>query len=183
MIDVIIPIWKPVNCTSFDVVKRIRSQIKPAKVGHAGSLDPFAEGVLVLCTGNCTKKVESFMDNEKEYVAELRLGMETDTLDPTGDVVRTKGVPKLSKKIINMVIQEFIGEIKQKPPMYSAIKVDGQPLYKLARKGIKIPRKERIVSIYNIQLLHYAKNIIKLNIICGRGTYIRTLGKDIAIKF
>ena len=102
MIDAVIPVWKPVNWTSFDVVKKIRGQIKPAKVGHAGTLDPFAEGVLMLCTGKYTKKVESFMDKEKEYIAEIQLGVETDTLDPTGKIVETSNIPYLTEDIITL---------------------------------------------------------------------------------
>ena len=182
MIEVVIPIWKPVDWTSFDVVKKLRSQIKPAKVGHAGTLDPFAEGVLMLCTGKYTKLVESFMDKEKEYLAEIQLGVETDTLDPTGNIVRTADVPELSEDEINLMLKEFIGEIKQEPPMFSALKVNGQPLYKLARRGIKIPRKNRAVSIYDIQLINFTYKTIKLKAVCGRGTYIRSLAKNIAEK-
>ena len=182
MIEAVIPVWKPVDWTSFDVVKKLRSQIKPAKVGHAGTLDPFAEGVLMLCTGKYTKQVESFMDKEKEYLAEIQLGVETDTLDPTGKVVETANVPKLTEDKINLVLKEFIGEIKQEPPMFSALKVNGQPLYKLARKGIKIPRENRTVNIYDIQLINFTDRTITLQVVCGRGTYIRSLAKDIAEK-
>ena len=182
MFEAVIPVWKPVDWTSFDVVKILRSQIKPAKVGHAGTLDPFAEGVLMLCTGKCTKQVESFMDKEKEYLAEIQLGVETDTLDPTGNIVRTAVVPELSEDEINLVLKEFIGEIKQEPPMFSALKVNGQPLYKLARRGIKIPRKNRAVTIYDIQLINFTYRTITLKVECGRGTYIRSLAKNIAEK-
>ena len=182
MIEAVIPIWKPVDWTSFDVVKKLRSQIKPAKVGHAGSLDPFAEGVLMLCTGKCTKLVESFMDKEKEYLAEIQLGVKTDTLDPTGNIVGTADVPDLSEVKINIVLKEFMGEIKQEPPMFSALKVNGQPLYKLARKGIKIPRKNRTVNIYDLQLINFTDRTITIKVVCGRGTYIRSLAKDIAEK-
>ena len=182
MINAIIPIWKPVDWTSFDVVKNIRGQIKPAKVGHAGTLDPFAEGVLMLCTGEFTKKVESFMDKEKEYIADIQLGIETDTLDPTGNIVKTANIPGLSKEQIKMVLKIFIGNIKQEPPMFSALKVNGQPLYKSARRGINIPRKKRVISIHNIELIDFSKDIITIIVTCGRGTYIRSLAKDIAEK-
>ena len=182
MFEVVIPVWKPVDWTSFDVVKKLRSQIKPAKVGHAGTLDPFAEGVLMLCTGKYTKQVESFMDQEKEYLAEIQLGVETDTLDPTGKVVEMANVPKLTEDKINLVLKEFIGEIKQEPPMFSALKVNGEPLYKLARKGIKISRENRTVNIYDIQLINFTDRTITLKVVCGRGTYIRSLAKDIAEK-
>ena len=182
MINAIIPIWKPVNWTSFDVVKNIRGQIKPAKVGHAGTLDPFAEGVLMLCTGEFTKKVESFMNKEKEYIADIQLGIETDTLDPTGYIVKRANIPDLSKEQIKMVLKIFIGNIKQEPPMFSALKVNGQPLYKSARRGINIPRKKRVISIHDIELIDFSKDIVRIKVICGRGTYVRSLAKDIAVK-
>jgi len=180
LINAVIPMWKPVSWTSFDVVKNIRNQIKPAKVGHAGTLDPFAEGVLILCTGNFTKKVEYFMDKEKEYIAEIRLGEETDTLDLTGRTVKLSHLPKLTESKILKVVKQFIGDIKQEPPMFSALKVNGQPLYKSARKGINVPRKKRTVQIYDINLISFNENTIKLMVTCGRGTYIRSLAKDIA---
>ena len=182
MINAIIPIWKPVDWTSFDVVKKIRGQIKPAKVGHAGTLDPFAEGILMLCTGKYTKIVESFMDKEKEYIAEIQLGIETETLDPTGKIVKTADVPHLTEKNINDVLYKFIGEIRQEPPMFSALKVNGQPLYKYARKGINIPREKRIVNIYGITLIQFIEDSVTLKVTCGRGTYIRSLAKDIATE-
>jgi tRNA pseudouridine55 synthase len=130
MLNAIIPIWKPIDWTSFDVVKKIRGQIKPAKVGHAGTLDPFAEGVLMLCTGKFTKKVESIISKDKDYIAEIQLGIETDTLDPTGTIVKTAKIPDLFENNIKTALKIFIGEIKQEPPMFSALKVNGQPLYK-----------------------------------------------------
>ena len=180
MINAVIPMWKPVDWTSFDVVRKIRSQIKPTKVGHAGTLDPFAEGVLMLCMGNFTKKVEYFMDKEKEYIADIRLGKETDTLDLTGKTVKLSDIPKLTENKILKAVKQFVGDIKQEPPMFSALKVNGQPLYKLARKGINIPRKKRKVQIYDINLISFNENTITLMVICGRGTYIRSLAKDIA---
>ncbi|SVE56578.1 uncharacterized protein METZ01_LOCUS509432, partial [marine metagenome] len=182
MINAIIPVWKPINWTSFDVVKKIRNQIKHSKVGHAGSLDPFAEGVLMLCTGKFTKKVESFMDKEKEYIATIKFGLETDTLDVTGKIVKTSKLPILSNNIILYVLKQFVGSLKQEPPMYSALKVNGHPLYKYARNGIQIHRKLRDIIIYDIQLIDYDYETMTIKIICGRGTYIRSLAKDIAIK-
>jgi len=182
MINYVIPMWKPVDWTSFDVVKKIRSQIKPAKVGHAGSLDPFAEGVLMLCTGKKTKSIESFMDQEKEYVSEIFLGSETDTLDITGKVVTTASIPKLNQQLIQDVLSDFIGDIMQEPPMYSALKYNGKPLYKLARKEITVCRKKRGVKIYDIELLDFRVDSINIKVKCGRGTYIRSLARDIAIR-
>ena len=178
----ILNIHKPIGWTSFDVVKKIRGIVREKKVGHGGTLDPFAEGVLMLCTGEFTKKVESFMNKEKEYIADIQLGIETDTLDPTGNIVKTANIPDLSKEQIKMVLKIFIGNIKQEPPMFSAIKVNGQPLYRFARKGIIIPRKKRVISIHDIELIDFSKDVIMIKVTCGRGTYIRSLAKDIAEK-
>ena len=180
MINAIIPIWKPLDWTSFDVVKKIRNQIKPAKVGHAGTLDPFAEGVLMICTGYKTKLVESFMDQEKEYVARIQLGCQTDTLDPTGKIVKKEKIPKLDEVFIKDALSCFIGKIMQIPPMYSALKYAGLPLYKYARKGIAVELPERRINIYDIKLIDFSDNIITIIVKCGRGTYIRSLARDIA---
>ena len=182
MINYVIPMWKPVDWTSFDVVKKIRSHFKPAKVGHAGTLDPFAEGVLMLCTGEKTKSIESFMDQEKEYVAEIILGSETDTLDITGKVVKTSQIPKINKQSILDVLFNFTGDIMQEPPMYSALKYNGKPLYKLARKQITVYRKKREVKIYDIELFDFSVDSINIKVKCGRGTYIRSLARDIALN-
>ncbi len=182
MINSVIPIWKPVDWTSFDVVKKIRNQIKPFKVGHAGTLDPFSEGVLMICTGKKTKCVESFMNQPKEYVAEINLGCETDTLDLTGNIIKRAQIPDINENIIQNVLSDFIGDIMQEPPMYSALKYNGQPLYKLARRGIKIHRKKRAVKIYNITLLNFTVSSIEIKVMCGRGTYIRSLACDIALS-
>jgi len=179
-LDLIIPIWKPVDWTSFDVVKNIRNQIKPSKVGHAGSLDPFAEGVLMLCTGSKTKSIEAFMDQEKEYHAEIELGSETDTYDLTGKVVLTSHIPELNTKSINKILKYYTGQIMQEPPMYSALKYKGRPLYKLARQGITVQRRKRLINIYDIQLQEFSVNSIIITVICGRGTYIRSLAHDIS---
>ena len=120
------------------------------------------------------------MDKEKEYVAEIRLGEETDTLDLTGKIVKSSDIPELTEDKILKVVKQFIGDIQQEPPMFSALKVNGQPLYKSARKGINIPRKKRVVRIYDINLISFNENTITLMITCGRGTYIRSLAKDIA---
>ena len=182
MINYVIPMWKPVDWTSFDVVKKIRSHFKPAKVGHAGTLDPFAEGVLMLCTGEKTKSIESFMDQEKEYNAEIMLGSETDTLDITGIVVKTSQIPKINKQSILDVLFNFTGDIMQEPPMYSALKYNGKPLYKLARKEITVYRKKREVKIYSIELFDFSEDSINIKVKCGRGTYIRSLARDIALS-
>ena len=178
--DAIVNVWKPIGWTSFDVVKKIRGSVKPSKVGHAGTLDPFAEGVLVICIGRMTKKVESLMDHEKEYVATIQLGAETDTLDTEGKVIKEAKITPLSNKKIESLLSTFLGESDQIPPMYSALKVNGKRLYKLAREGKVIERKPRKITISEIELLENNKDSLKIRVKCGRGTYIRVLASDIA---
>ena len=178
--DAIVNVWKPIGWTSFDVVKKIRGFVRPSKVGHAGTLDPFAEGVLVICIGRMTKKVESLMDHEKEYVATIQLGAETDTLDTEGKVIKEAKITPLSNKKIESLLSTFLGESDQIPPMYSALKVNGKRLYKLAREGKVIERKPRKITITEIELLDNNKDSLKIRVKCGRGTYIRVLASDIA---
>ena len=180
MSNYVIPMWKPLDWTSFDVVKKIRGQIKETKVGHAGTLDPFAEGVLILCTGKKTKSIESYMDLEKEYIAEILLGSQTDTLDSTGKVIEIADIPEFSEESLKSVLSDFIGKIEQEPPMYSALKYNGQPLYKLARKGITVNLKRRVVMIYEIELQDFTIDSIHIKVTCGRGTYVRSLARDIS---
>ena len=178
--DAILNVWKPIGWTSFDVVKKIKGYVNPSKVGHAGTLDPFAEGVLIVCIGKMTKRVESLMDHKKEYIATIQLGSETDTLDIEGKVIKVAKTPSLfEKKIIN-VLNTFLGESNQIPPMYSALKVNGERLYKLARQGKVIERQPRMITISEIELLEYDKDSIKIRVQCSRGTYIRVLASDIA---
>ena len=178
--DAIVNVWKPIGWTSFDVVKKIRGSVRPSKVGHAGTLDPFAEGVLVICIGRMTKKVESLMDHEKEYVATIQLGAETDTLDTEGKVIKEAKITPLSNKKIERLLSTFLGKSDQIPPMYSALKVNGKRLYKLAREGKVIERKPRKITITEIELLDNNKDSLKIRVKCGRGTYIRVLASDIA---
>ena len=181
-LDIIVPFWKPIDWSSFDVVKKVRNQIKPNKVGHSGTLDPFAEGVLVLCIGKKTKESEKLMALKKEYIGTIQLGIETDTLDSTGLKINEKPIPTLDENNILSVLNEFIGDGFQIPPMYSALKKNGTPLYKLARKGIVIEREPRPIHIYDIELLSFTENKITFRVECGKGTYIRTLAKDISEK-
>ena len=178
--DAIVNVWKPIGWTSFDVVKKIRGSVKPSKVGHAGTLDPFAEGVLVICIGRMTKKVESLMNHEKEYVATIQLGAETDTLDTEGKVIKQANITPLSNKKIESLLNTFLGESDQIPPMYSALKIKGKRLYKLAREGKVVERKPRKITITEIELLENNKDSLKIRVKCGRGTYIRVLASDIA---
>ena len=178
--DAIVNVWKPIGWTSFDVVKKIKGFVKPSKVGHAGTLDPFAEGVLIICIGEMTKKVESLMDHEKEYVATIQLGSETDTLDNEGKVIKEEKIPPLTHEEINIILNTFLGESHQTPPMYSALKVNGKRLYKLAREGKIVERQPRKIIINEIELLESNKDSLKIRVRCGRGTYIRVLASDIA---
>ena len=180
--DSIISIWKEVDWTSNDIIKYIKPFISPLKVGHAGTLDPFAEGVLVLCIGKMTKKVNEIMDLKKEYQVEIKFGSRTDTLDPTGSIVKTRKYKLISDVKMQDILNDFVGETSQIPPMFSALKYKGQRLYNLARKGITIKRKPRKIFIENIDLLNMSKNSIKISVICGKGTYIRSLARDIAYK-
>jgi tRNA pseudouridine55 synthase len=173
---------KPAGWTSHDVVAKIRATFKFKKVGHTGTLDPQATGVLPVCFGKGTKIVSFIMETEKEYEATLRLGEETDTQDATGKVVRTSPVPAyLSEKLFG-TLSAFVGEQLQIPPMYSAIKVGGRPLYEAARQGIEVSRTPRPVTIQQIQLLGLEGRDVSFRVTCSKGTYIRTLCADIGLK-
>jgi tRNA pseudouridine55 synthase len=178
----IININKPMDWTSADVVRKIKYATRIKKVGHAGTLDPFATGVLIVLTGQNTKRQNEFMDMPKTYAAEIQLGDKTDTGDRTGTLIESAAIPDLSEAMIQAVLDEFLGEIEQVPPMYSAKKVDGQKLYKLARRGKVVERKPSIVSIYGMQLISWSQDNINIQVNCGRGTYIRVLAEDIAEK-
>ena len=174
-------IWKPVDVHSGDVVRTARKKIgEKCKVGHAGTLDPFAEGILVLCFGENTKTVPDIMAMQKEYRARIRLGVETDTLDKTGEVFKTSKIPSLNKDKILEVLSSFVGSINQSPPAFSALKLNGRCLYEYARRGIRVRKKERKVEIYSIKLLDYDSDSITVTVSCGSGTYIRSLARDIS---
>lgn len=170
---------KPLYWTSFDVVKYIRKICCLKSVGHTGSLDPIAQGLLIICVGRATKFVPVLMDKEKEYVVIIRLGVKTDTDDISGTIIEHHKFMALSDSYIKRVLQEFTGEIYQIPPMYSALKLNGSPLYKLARKGKVIDRPPRKVWIYEIKFLHYIQPLLALKVRCGKGTYIRALARDL----
>lgn len=181
MIDLVQPFWKPASWTSFDVVRKVRSTTNIRKIGHAGTLDPFAEGILVLCFGKATKRVPEIMDHEKEYLARVKLGITTDTLDPTGEITDRKPVPVFSEKTLEKVCSRFIGTIHQVPPMFSALKVNGTRLYKLARQGKSLPREPREVHISSIDLQDWTPpDQFDILVRCGKGTYIRSLAADLA---
>ena len=172
---------KPVGKSSFWVVSQIK-RITKTKVGHAGTLDPFASGVLLLCTGKATRQVQKFMDLPKEYIGEIELGITTDTDDCTGNIVEQKEVPNFSRDEIKKVCSTFTGDIYQIPPMFSAKKIKGKRLYKIARTGKVIERKPSLVHIENIDVLSFEIKNIKIKVQCSKGTYIRALARDIGEK-
>ena len=178
----ILNIHKPVGWTSFDVVKKIRSITREKKVGNGGTLDPFAEGVLIIGTGKDTKRLNGITHSDKSYTAVLSLGTGTDTLDTEGNVTDQKQIPALTVEKIESVLHSFLGKTMQMPPMFSAKKINGTRLYKLARKNIEIDRKPVEIHIRDIQFLDYCDHKIIFTVICSKGTYIRVLGKDIAEK-
>lgn len=178
----VFPVYKTRGWTSFDVVKKVRSLLRLKKVGHGGTLDPLAEGVLVVMTGDATKQADRISAGLKEYIAEIELGITTDTWDGEGKILQRKDPTGLSKKLIERTCLTFQGPIKQLPPMYSAVKIGGQRLYKLARRGQTVDRKPRWVTIHEIKIIDIDLPTIKLWVRCSRGTYIRTLAWDIGQK-
>jgi len=164
--------------TSFDVVKRLKRILNIKKVGHAGTLDPFATGLLIILLGQGTKLSSYLMSCKKRYLATMTLGVETDTLDKTGRVVSTMPVPDLDSEKLGCVIQGFLGDIEQTPPAYSAINVKGQRAYKLARQGIAVDLKKRTVTIHLIDLVSVNLPDVTFEVTCSCGTYIRSLAAD-----
>ena len=183
--DGIIVINKPIGCTSYNIVYRVKKIFKE-KVGHTGTLDPLATGVLPILIGKGTKLSNYLMEHDKEYIATLKLGKKTDTLDAEGKVIEEREVDDniFNKDKIDEVLNKFIGKIEQIPPLYSAIKVNGKKLYEYARNGQNVEVKPRQVEIYKINLLNIDKEQkeIKFKVNCSKGTYIRTLCLDIAEK-
>lgn len=180
----ILNILKPPGMTSFDVVGYLRGVIKIKKIGHTGTLDPGAVGVLPICIGSATKAIEYMTDKDKVYRAEMTLGVSTDTQDSSGQVLEQREVNVTSEEV-SRVVTQFVGKLQQIPPMYSAIKVEGKKLYELARSGITVERKPREIEVYSINII---KNIeeksegpktVILDVHCSKGTYIRTLCHDI----
>ena len=174
---------KPKGFTSFDIVAITRKLTAQKKIGHTGTLDPNATGVLPLLLGNATKAQDIIPNHDKEYTAEFKLGVTSDTLDIWGEI-KTEVKSEVSSAELELVLNDFRGEIEQIPPMYSAVSVDGQRLYALARKGIEIERKSRKITIYELELLNFDEKTQsgKLRVSCSKGTYIRTLIDDIGAK-
>lgn len=184
--DGIIIINKPKGCTSHDIVYKIKKMLNE-KVGHTGTLDPMAEGVLPILVGKGTLASKYLINHDKKYIVELQLGTKTDTADSEGKIVEQQPVNKelLTTENIEKILQSFIGKQEQIPPIYSAIKINGKKLYEYARKGQEVELKPRQIEIYNIKLLNYSaeEKQIKFEVFCGKGTYIRSLCEDIATKF
>ena len=178
---------KPLYWTSFYLVKQVRSKlqkelgIKKLKVGHAGTLDPLATGVMIICTGKKTKLIDSFQHQTKEYIATLRLGATTASFDLETEIDATFPVEHISENLVKEILQKFTGTIEQTPPVYSAVKVDGERAYDLARKGEEVELKSKTLVIDEIELLSFSQNEIKIRVVCSKGTYIRALARDIGL--
>lgn len=178
----IIVIDKPVGITSFDVIRVLRRNLKERRIGHTGTLDPLATGILVICVGKATKLAQDIEGYEKEYVADLELGFKTDTYDIEGKVLDKVDKFEISNENFRKTLETFKGDIKQIPPMYSAIKVDGKKLYELAREGVEIERKARDVSITNLEVLSFDGQKASIDCTVSKGTYIRSLIYDLGEK-
>lgn len=172
-------IYKPKDFSSFSIVKKIK-YITKEKVGHSGTLDPFADGVLVLGVGKSTKKLSSIIQYDKRYEGIIRLGIQTDSMDLTGTVVNEEKIPAITSTMLNQCANSFIGESLQRTPMFSARKIDGVRLYKLARKNISIKTNPKLVTIKNLKIEVVDDNNLKVVVECSSGTYIRVLAEDIA---
>jgi len=181
-IDGLLIVDKPEGITSLDVVREIKHRFGVKKAGHIGTLDPFATGVLPIVINEGTKLVPFLKEGPKEYEGTLQLGEETNTEDRTGQVVLKQPWEGIQPEKVEALIQTFLGKIRQTPPMFSAIKMQGRPLYRLAREGIEVERKEREIEIYNIQVEKIELPRVHFKVSCSKGTYIRTLGKDIGRK-
>lgn len=177
----IINVYKEKDFTSFDVVAKLRGILKQKKIGHTGTLDPDAVGVLPVCLGSATKLCDMLTDKKKEYIAEFVLGIETDTQDISGQVIKECPVV-CNEDEVTAAVLSFVGEYDQLPPMYSAIKVDGKRLYELARQGKEVERKTRQVTFYEIEILKMELPNVSIRVLCSKGTYIRTLCHDIGQK-
>jgi tRNA pseudouridine55 synthase len=183
----IIYVDKPLGWTSFDVVAKIRSRIsrrlkiKKIKVGHAGTLDPLATGVMIVCTGKATKRIEEFQCRTKEYIATLSLGKTTPSFDLETEVDGHYETSHISRELTESKIKQFAGTIEQVPPAFSACKVNGDRAYELARKGVEVNLKARTLVIDEIELLEYNMPEIVIRVVCSKGTYIRALARDIGV--
>lgn len=177
----ILVVYKEAGMTSRDVVNKVGKLLHTKKVGHTGTLDPMATGILVLCVGSATKIVELLTATEKEYIAEITLGVETDTLDSTGMILKKENV-SVSKEQIEKTLKSMVGEYLQEVPLYSAIHVNGKKLYEYARNKEEVELPARMVKIYSLELVQYSENTFMIKTKVSKGTYIRSLVRDIAKK-
>ena len=181
----ILYIDKPLGWTSFDAVKRVRGAltrrlgVKKIKVGHAGTLDPLATGVMILCTGRATKRIDELQAGVKEYVATLALGATTPSFDLETEIDARYPTEHISRELVEETLKKFLGKIEQVPPAFSACKIDGKRAYDLARKGRDVELKPKTLVIDDIELLEFAPTEIKIRVVCSKGTYIRALARDI----
>lgn len=180
VLDGILLLDKPTGLTSNQALQQAKRAFNAQKAGHTGSLDPLATGLLPLCFGNATKISAYLLDADKTYEAELNFGSTTTTGDAEGELTGEFATEHLTTALIDAALLEFVGESQQIPPMYSALKRDGQPLYKLARQGIEVPRASRDVTIYELTRLYFENRKLGISVRCSKGTYIRTLAEDIA---
>lgn len=178
----VLNIFKNKGMTSFDVVSRVRKIANEKKVGHTGTLDPEAEGVLPVCIGKATKIIDYIMDSEKGYSVKFKLGIKTTTYDLEGEVIEERDTSSLTEKEVEEAINSFKGEYSQVPPMFSALKKNGVRLYDLARKGIEVEREGRNIKIYNIENINIELPYVSMDVTCSKGTYIRSLCYDIGEK-
>ncbi len=169
---------KPLHWTSFDVVRKLRSLIQIKKIGHAGTLDPLATGLLIVCTGKFTKKINEYMAQEKEYTGSITLGAVTPTYDLESEPEQQKEFSFLTEEILQSTTQKFVGDIEQMPPIYSAIKKDGVALYELARRGVDVELKPRPINIKSFEITKIELPVVEFKVICSTGTYIRSLAND-----
>ena len=178
---------KPLGWTSFDAVKRLRGAltrrlgVKRIKVGHAGTLDPLATGVMILCTGRATKRIDELQAGVKEYIATIALGASTPSFDLETEIDATYPTEHITRQLVEDTLKNFLGRIEQIPPAFSAVKVDGKRAYELARKGREVELKPKILVIDQIELLDYSPTSITIRVVCSKGTYIRALARDIGL--
>jgi len=182
LINGILLLDKPVGLTSNAALQKVKRLFDARKAGHTGSLDPLASGLLPLCLGEATKISGYLLNANKKYQAICKLGSTTTTADAEGDILETTDVPSLDSKSVIKVLEKFIGEQDQVPPMHSALKQNGQPLYKLARQGIEVERASRRITIYSIELNKIEDDCLYIDVHCSKGTYIRTLCEDIGVQ-
>ncbi len=181
-IEGVLLVDKPVEHTSHDVVARLRGKLHLKRIGHAGTLDPMATGLLVILVGKATRISQYLMSVEKEYRGTIELGKVTNTQDAEGEMLETRPVPELSEAQVRATLQGFLGDQYQTPPMFSAVKIDGVPLYKKARAGEEVEREPRFIRIMRFDLLRWESPLIDFDVACTKGTYIRTLAHDVGQK-